>query len=122
MRTDGCTCPGVTAGSYRTGSRSWSDRCPVHGVGTEYFQQLENLPFGWMDDARAITREEYLAFLAREGADEAARAAESYDATPTVCMTHLRFIPCRKSGGHYYSSDPQDVTRVLHHHSATQGE
>lgn len=34
------------------------------------------------------------------------------DAGPAVCMTHKRFIPCRKNGSHTYSDIPEDVEVV----------
>lgn len=30
----------------------------------------------------------------------------------TVCLTHLRFIPCRRQDGCRLSSDPADVERI----------
>jgi hypothetical protein len=37
-----------------------------------------------------------------------------YDATAgqSVCITHARFVPCRKQGGCVESSDPEDVEIV----------
>jgi hypothetical protein len=125
MRADGCTCPEVMLDRRATGNYAWHELCEVHGIGTEYFRTLEKLPYGYAQE-RNTTREEWLEVLEkeeqREAAREAAQLMEPYDTPPAVCMIHLRFIPCRKSGGHYYSSEPQDVTRVLHHHNATQGE
>ena len=34
---------------------------------------------------------------------------------PTVCVTHMRFLPCRKDGRHVESSDPADVAKVAAH-------
>lgn len=37
----------------------------------------------------------------------------------TVCLTHLRFIPCRKGykyGDCVFSSDPEDIQAVYEHH------
>lgn len=38
------------------------------------------------------------------------------DIEPVVCVTHLRFVPCRKAGTHWYSSLPEDIKRVTEHH------
>lgn len=35
-----------------------------------------------------------------------------YDDDPTVCRTHLRFVPCRGRRGCDLSSAPADVARV----------
>jgi hypothetical protein len=29
-----------------------------------------------------------------------------------VCVTHMRFIPCRRDGGHVISEEPADIERV----------
>lgn len=65
-----CTCPHVMLGSERTSSRAWSDRCPEHGVGTQYFQQLKSMPYGYADE-RYTTREDWMLFVDRGGMDDA---------------------------------------------------
>lgn len=35
-----------------------------------------------------------------------------YDMPAVVCVAHMRFIPCRKSGEHVYSTKPEDVKAV----------
>jgi hypothetical protein len=43
------------------------------------------------------------------------------DVLPTVCLDHLRFIPCRrcKYGDEmHWSNDPDDVARVAAYHHA----
>jgi hypothetical protein len=42
--------------------------------------------------------------------------AGDIDNEPMVCVTHLRFVPCRKAGEHTYSSLPEDIKRVAEHH------
>lgn len=51
--------------SRKTGDRSWSELCPTHGVGTEYFQTLKVMPFGFTAE-RHTTREEWLAFRSKD--------------------------------------------------------
>ena len=42
-----------------------------------------------------------------------------YDEPLTVCVTHKRFIPCRKSDGCIFSSEPDDITMVRNFQSGT---
>ncbi len=37
---------------------------------------------------------------------------EFCDSGPAVCVTHMRFIPCRAQGGCVISEDPGDVERT----------
>lgn len=61
---DDCHCPPVNVGNERWWhQRAWSDICPEHGVGTDYFRKLGKMPFGFADE-RDTTREEWLAFKA----------------------------------------------------------
>jgi hypothetical protein len=64
---DSCECPGVRVGGRPTGTTNWSDRCPEHGVGTDWFKALKLKPFGYADEA-GTTRKEWLEYLARERA------------------------------------------------------
>jgi hypothetical protein len=61
--TVSCTCGHVWFGTYKTESRDWSDACPEHGVGTEYFQGMKQMPFGYAEE-RNTSREDWLRFLA----------------------------------------------------------
>lgn len=36
----------------------------------------------------------------------------------TVCLTHMRHVPCRKAGEHELSTDLADVARVAEYHRA----
>ena len=38
---------------------------------------------------------------------------------PTVCLAHMRFVPCRRDGDHEISTDPVDVARVNAYHQET---
>jgi hypothetical protein len=62
MSEQTCTCPHIMLGSEVTEHRNWSERCAEHGVGTEYFQGLEHLPFGYAAE-RKTTREQWLRWL-----------------------------------------------------------
>jgi hypothetical protein len=42
-------------------------------------------------------------------------AQELYDTPAMVCLTHGRFIPCRKQGEHLTSTDPADIEKVRYH-------
>jgi len=64
-----CTCPHIRAGNQTFKERAWNDACPEHGVGTEYFQALPVMPYGYRDE-RTTTREEWLAFLRQENEEE----------------------------------------------------
>ncbi len=61
-----CTCGHIVIGLEVTALRSWSELCPEHGVGTQYFRELPVMPFGYADE-RHTTREEWLAFLQDDG-------------------------------------------------------
>lgn len=61
-----CTCPHIRLGSEETDSRNWSDACPLHGVGTDFFRSLPTAPFGYASE-RETTREQWLEYLASEG-------------------------------------------------------
>jgi hypothetical protein len=63
-----CTCPHVVVDHEVYPATAWSDRCPVHGVGTDYFRALKHLPFGFAEE-RDTTREEWLEFVAQGGED-----------------------------------------------------
>jgi hypothetical protein len=52
-------------GSTVTESRNWSDACEDHGVGTEYFSKLKQMPFGYASE-RNTGREAWLKFLGRK--------------------------------------------------------
>lgn len=60
-----CECPEVRVGWQLTGSRNWSDSCPEHGVGTDWFQAMEPKPFGYADEA-LTSRPEWLDYLRQE--------------------------------------------------------
>jgi hypothetical protein len=62
----GCRCPRVLAGGAETGSRVLNEDCPVHGVGTAYWQALERLPFGY-ERERRTSRKEWIAWRASCG-------------------------------------------------------
>ncbi|HVT97930.1 MAG TPA: hypothetical protein VHE33_10500 [Acidobacteriaceae bacterium] len=51
-----------------------------------------------------------------ELADASMRAAQDKffldDDGPVVCVTHLRFLPCRKDAGCVYSRDETEIARV----------
>lgn len=77
-KTVTCTCPDVAPLEVALPSlknpdgtrevyygKSWSDICPEHGVGTEYFQKLDSLPYGYYDE-RYTTREEWIEFKSRD--------------------------------------------------------
>jgi hypothetical protein len=50
----------------------------------------------------------------RAALDELSRLGQEIGDAPAVCMTHFRFMPCRRTGpDHQLSSDPQDVLRVV---------
>lgn len=40
-----------------------------------------------------------------------------YDEHVTVCVKHLRYVPCRKGGEHVFSSKPEDVEKVRRYQS-----
>jgi hypothetical protein len=63
VRRTECECKPVYAGFENTGSVNWSDGCPEHGVGTDYFRNLPSLPFGYSRE-RNTSREEWMKFLA----------------------------------------------------------
>jgi len=63
---DECTCPHIIVGHEVWPTTAWSDTCPRHGVGSEYFRTLAVMPFGFRDE-RNTTREEWLAFVAGGG-------------------------------------------------------
>ncbi len=58
---------------------------------------------------------------AREALKAMAEEAEElglYNAGPTVCVSHLRFVPCRKHADTRpcsFSSSKEDVDRVAHY-------
>lgn len=64
-----CTCPHVMLDRELFPSTAWSDSCPVHGVGTEYFRALKTLPYGFGEE-RDTSREEWLAFLSQPPEDD----------------------------------------------------
>lgn len=37
---------------------------------------------------------------------------------PTVCIAHGRFVPCRKSGEHRYTTNPYWVKSVRDYHGS----
>jgi hypothetical protein len=37
------------------------------------------------------------------------------DDEPTVCVTHLAFVPCRRPAPCVWSTDPDDVAKVRRH-------
>lgn len=42
-----------------------------------------------------------------------------YDLPPEVCVTHKRFVPCRKNDEEcFFSSDPGDIGRVRAYQSS----
>lgn len=44
---------------------------------------------------------------------ELARLGEELGNIPvTICVTHKRFVPCRKGGEHVLSSKPEDIEMV----------
>lgn len=59
---DDCTCPYVVVGLHRTNSRCLSELCVVHGIGSEHWRGLPQMPYGYAD-SRSMTREEYLNVL-----------------------------------------------------------
>jgi hypothetical protein len=67
--SDECTCPHLLLDRVVLEQRAWSDECPVHGVGTDYFRSQATLPYGYAEE-RDTTREEWLAFLADPGWEE----------------------------------------------------
>lgn len=67
MSSDDCRCGTVRAGNQEFG-KNWSDACPEHGVGTEFFRALPSMPYGYADE-RDTTREDWLEFLAGNGED-----------------------------------------------------
>lgn len=64
---ESCECGYVMLDSQKTGDRSWDDMCSAHGVGTEHFQKLKKMPFGYAAE-RHTSRAEWLAF--REKTEE----------------------------------------------------
>lgn len=60
-----CECPEVKVGGQPAGSRNWSDSCPEHGVGTDWFQALDPKPFGYAAEADT-TRAEWLDYLMQQ--------------------------------------------------------
>ena len=44
-----------------------------------------------------------------------------YEGGPTVCVPHMRFIPCRKDDGCRLSDDPEDVAHVEAYHRDAAG-
>jgi hypothetical protein len=60
-----CTCPHIMVDHVPYPPKSWSDTCPEHGVGSEYFQGLDNMPYGYASE-RHTTREEWLDLLRQE--------------------------------------------------------
>ena len=57
---DECRCPPVNVGFERFwGSRVWNDACPEHGVGTDYFRNLTDIPYGYAGE-RETSREDWL--------------------------------------------------------------
>lgn len=55
-----------------------------------------------------------------EAIEELSRIAEEYglyDIPPEACITHKRFIPCRKQDGCVFSSDPEDIRMVREYQS-----
>lgn len=65
-----CTCPHLMLGFTALPSTSWSDMCPAHGVGTDFFRGLKVKPFGYADE-QATTREEWLDWKGRDAEDQA---------------------------------------------------
>ncbi len=61
-----CACPRIIVGSQVTDTRTWSELCPVHGVGTAWFRE-HPVPYGYADVAD-WTREQFLEWL--EGNDD----------------------------------------------------
>lgn len=59
LMTPECDCPHVNVGSIATKNRAWSDLCPVHGVGTTYFRELREHPYGFRG-MRELSRAAYL--------------------------------------------------------------
>lgn len=51
----------------------------------------------------------------RRAMDEMVRIAEEhgfYEIKPQVCITHMRFLPCRRKEGCVFSTDPDDIESV----------
>jgi hypothetical protein len=48
--------------------------------------------------------------------DQLSRQPIETDILATVCVNHLRFMPCRsQDGSHSYSTNPEDIARVTAH-------
>lgn len=60
-----CECRKVMVGWHATASREWDPLCPLHGVGTEYFRAMRELPYGFQGERRT-SRAAYLKFVAED--------------------------------------------------------
>lgn len=58
----GCICPHIRIGLEVSPSQNWDETCPVHGVGTTWFRELPQLPFGY-ERERHTSREAWLTFI-----------------------------------------------------------
>lgn len=85
----GCRCPRARAGDA-VGARSWDDMCPVHGVGTAWFQALPRLPFGYAGE-RGTARAQWLWF--RQGLPQDRRPAR--DPGPGLSRALSRCRACQ---------------------------
>lgn len=91
--------------------QGWTD--PVHLDG--------ETPYDVMWDVHKIREvvrgEKILDLSTKEWVDWPPKDEEDEDIfdEQQVCVTHLRFVPCRSDGGHHYSSKPDEVEMVRKH-------
>jgi hypothetical protein len=65
------------------------------------------------DNADEVTR------LRAEVEDHLDELSAADDEALTVCVTHLRFVPCRKDGEHRTSQHPDAVAAVRAHQASS---
>lgn len=84
MTDEPCSCPFVKVGRLTTSTRAWNEFCVAHGVGSEYFRTLKELPFGYAHE-RETSREEWL----RACREEQLRAQDDEQALTRGTCCHM---------------------------------